>query len=176
VYGFTDRAETTAWLIMNMHCKIKRTGLLAAVLLIGAVSTSVAQPCSSIKDDRERLACHDSFRGPTSPPRGPSVTFPLGSVDSRRAYADALERQFLSSGTSADVFVREDFMPVTLIIAGYFTKASAYQLFTQSKIMLEAKQVGFGRVTFQNIGPEGSYVFDLIGGLPLCDSTARLCR
>lgn len=162
---------------MNMHRKIKRTGLLAAVLLLDAVPGSIAQqPCASIKDDRERLACHDSFRGPTSPARAPSVTSPLGSVDQRRAYADALERQFLSSGTSADVFVREDFMPVTLIISGYFTKASAYQLFTQSKIMLEAKQAGFGRVAFQNIGPEGSYVFDLIGGIPLCDSTARLCR
>jgi hypothetical protein len=163
---------------MNMHGKIIiPTGFLAAALLVSAGSASLAQqPCSSIKDDRERLACHDSFRGQTSPPRAPSVSFPLGSVDQRRAYAGALERQFLSSGTSADVFVREDFMPVTLIIAGYFTKASAYQLFTQSKIMVEAKQAGFGRVTLQNIGPEGSYVFDLIGGLPLCDSTARLCR
>lgn len=172
-----ERAKTAAWLTMNMHCKIiTRTGFLAAALLISAASILRAQPCASIKDDRERLACHDSFRSPINPPRAPSVTSPLGSVDQRRAYADALERQFLSSGTSADVFVREDFMPVTLIIAGYFTKASAYQLFTQSRIMLEAKQAGFGRVAFQNIGPEGSYVFDLIGGIPLCDSTARLCR
>jgi hypothetical protein len=159
-----------------MQRKIFGTGLLATTLLVSAVSASVAQPCSSIKDDRERLACHDSVRSQTGPARAPSVTFPLGSVDQRRAYADALERRFLSSGTSADVVAREDFMPVTLIIAGYFTKASAYQLFTQSNIMLEAKQIGFGRVTFQNTGPEGSYVFDLIGGIPFCDSSARLCR
>jgi hypothetical protein len=101
---------------------------------------------------------------------------PLGSVDQRRAYADALERQFLSAGTSADVFVREDLMPVTLIIAGYFTKASAYQLFTQTRIMQDAKRIGFGRVTFQNTGPDGGYVFDLIGGIPVCDSSGRLCR
>lgn len=150
-----------------------------AALLIASGSMAAAQNCAAIKDDRERLACYDAMRKEPAPlprPSGPSVSFPLGSVDQRRAYADALERQFLSSGTSADVFVREDFMPVTLIIAGYFTKASAYQLFTQSKIMLEAKQAGFGRVTLQNIGGDGSYVFDLIGGIPFCDSSGRLCR
>ncbi|HEY0569511.1 MAG TPA: hypothetical protein VGD13_15485 [Xanthobacteraceae bacterium] len=170
------RPETTDGnrLAMRKQCRFTSTGLLAATLLIAAAATAAAQNCAGIKDDRDRLACFDSMRRQPNPV--PSVTFPLGSVDLRRAYADALERQLLSNGVSADVIVREDFMPVTLIIAGFFTKASAYQLFTQSRIMLEAKQAGFGRVQFLNNGPEGSWDFDLIGGIPFCDSTARLCR
>jgi len=165
---------------------------LSAIILYAVAVPAIAQApnCASMADDKARLACYDRGAKPkekpqtvlpqtTTAPKPATATVPYETLE----YRARLERVFLQSGMSADVFVEaaksgkagSDFRRYPeLIIWTYLTKAMVFKLITESKLLDGAKEAGFKMVDFWDKGNEGHWFYDLTQS-GSCDVNKRLC-
>jgi hypothetical protein len=107
--------------------------------------------------------------------------------DARWAYANQLEKWFLSKGISMDVVAKErmsdfdkKYSPLSkypyphLVFFGHLSKATVFQL-ASTGVLKNAAALGFKGVDFFDKGSEGHWFYDVSKGAPRCDVNHRLC-
>jgi hypothetical protein len=153
--------------------------VVGVALFFGCVAASSASSkCTSIKDDKERLACFDKESAPSRPQQQTAKT----SVG-RANYARVLAQSFLEKGIDIQVFAEEhqasglisDPFPTypRLTLFGYFNAPLVYQ-FVAAGLLANAKDASFSGVFFITKGPGGFFEFNLSDGTG-CDVSGRIC-
>lgn len=135
--------------------------------------------CSGIINDKARLACYDL----AAPPVKEASRSPSPAMDQQRLiYRTQLERAFLKSGISAELFMPDAASDPSnfkgkypkLIVWTYLSRAAVFQLITEAKVLDGAREVGFKMVDFTDKGHEGHWIYDLTEDSN-CDVKKRLC-
>jgi hypothetical protein len=168
--------------------------MLVPALMVAAVAVTAAQSvdaCRAIKNDQERLACFDA-RGnvtqPATPDQAkpvPQATPPVPPAGMRDLFAQNTRRVFLAQGRDLSVISyefqsrkRTELNGIgypRLTISGAMPIPWLFQIMTKTDLLESARAVGFVAAEFQNT-LEGSYYFDLRGGIPNCDYAHNVCR
>lgn len=95
---------------------------------------------------------------------------PMSKADKQKIYAGLLEKFFLRSGVSADVFIYEGRLTISMPT----DKATVYLLITKGNLLKHAYDLGFKGLDFtQDYGQQ--YRFSFANGIPRCDAVRKIC-
>jgi hypothetical protein len=195
---------SSAGAAMNKFLILAFAMLCASCAALMATNASAQSSCRTITDDKERLACYDKTEqekaASTEQKAVPveqmsrarrTLAEKMSSAqqalpkDARWAYANQLEKWFLSEGISMDVSAQDKPYSVDspinkypfphLVFFGYLSKAMVFQIAGEGQALKNAAALGFKGVHFFDKGNNGHWFYDVSKGPPRCDVKYRLC-
>ena len=161
---------------------MRQIAIMALAFCIFGAMAAMAQDCSSITADKDRLACYDALRKSNPETATSEVT---KSPASRAGYAGRLRRFFLSNEIDMEVVSEEKVDPriagydafpqyPKLFFFGYINAPFVYQAITKASMLSNAKALGFKGLQFMSKGT-GAWFFDISAAISRCDTRHELC-
>lgn len=153
------------------------TTAAAAIISISISAHAWAETdCASIANDWARNTCYGLSAKDTTnrvKPAAPQLTTAAMDLRSR------LDKLFLEAGIDIQVIVISK-PPAAgklpqLMLFGYVSRVSIYQITTKTDLIRRAKEAGFRSIDFFSKSGDGHWVFDLTGSGQTCARGGELC-
>jgi hypothetical protein len=95
---------------------------------------------------------------------------PVADINRQNDFARRLEKVFLETGMSPDVYIYQGRLTIFMPIS----KSMVYRFITKGKLLQQAYDLGFKGLDFkQNYGQQ--YLFHFSDGILQCDAVRKVC-